>query len=164
MNDESILRPNLGKETIELELSPPEIQGLSAASQAGTADRPQQVQAAGTTSQVLARLNRYRLRDTLIAASVFLAVLIWTAYATPTPKPAIAETASAGRPARPTTDSTSLQTEQAPVHFTNPFDAGEVFEFPAGTGATEARDRVAEILLNRALERRSPLPMTAATK
>jgi hypothetical protein len=41
------------------------------------------------------------------------------------------------------------------VKYRNPFDASEVFEFPAGTSRTEARDAVAEFLLQRARERRS---------
>jgi len=41
----------------------------------------------------------------------------------------------------------------APVLFANPFDAKEVFEFPAGTSEAEARDAVAEILMERAMER-----------
>lgn len=40
-----------------------------------------------------------------------------------------------------------------PVLFANPFDAKEVFEFPAGTTQAEARDEVAEILMARAMER-----------
>jgi hypothetical protein len=40
------------------------------------------------------------------------------------------------------------------VHVINPFDATEVFEFQAGTSESEARDAVAELLLQRARERR----------
>jgi hypothetical protein len=40
-----------------------------------------------------------------------------------------------------------------PVRFVNPFDAGEVFVFPAGTTQSEARDAVANFLLERARER-----------
>jgi hypothetical protein len=40
-----------------------------------------------------------------------------------------------------------------PVRFTNPFDAKEVFEFAPGTSEAEARDAVAEILMERAMER-----------
>lgn len=43
--------------------------------------------------------------------------------------------------------------EGKPVLFANPFDAKEVFEFPAGTTEAEARDQVAEILMERAMER-----------
>jgi len=42
-----------------------------------------------------------------------------------------------------------------PVRFRNPFDASEVFEFPAGTSLTEVRDAVAEMLSQRARERQS---------
>jgi hypothetical protein len=43
--------------------------------------------------------------------------------------------------------------EGKPVLFANPFDANEVFEFPAGTSEAEARDAVAEILMERAMQR-----------
>jgi hypothetical protein len=43
--------------------------------------------------------------------------------------------------------------ESKSVLFANPFDANEVFEFPAGTSEVEARDAVAEILMARAMER-----------
>ena len=43
--------------------------------------------------------------------------------------------------------------EGEPVLFANPFDANEVFEFPAGTSEAQARDRVAEVLMARAMER-----------
>ena len=43
--------------------------------------------------------------------------------------------------------------EGEPVLFANPFDAHEVFEFPAGTTHAEAREAVAQMLLERAMER-----------
>jgi hypothetical protein len=43
--------------------------------------------------------------------------------------------------------------EGKPVRFANPFDAEEVFEFPAGTTESQARDAVADVLLKRALSR-----------
>jgi hypothetical protein len=46
----------------------------------------------------------------------------------------------------------ALQTE--PVTFANPFDATEVFQFPSGTSETEARQSVAELLMQRARERK----------
>ena len=45
------------------------------------------------------------------------------------------------------------KSEHKAVLFKNPFDANEVFEFPAGTSEAEARDAVAEILMERAMER-----------
>ena len=47
--------------------------------------------------------------------------------------------------------------ELLPVYFRNPFDASEVFAFPPGTGQSEARDAVADLLLKRARERLSAL-------
>lgn len=44
-----------------------------------------------------------------------------------------------------------------PTRFTNPFDASEVFEFPPGTPENAARESVAEMLLERARERRAQL-------
>ena len=43
--------------------------------------------------------------------------------------------------------------EDSPTRFANPFDASEIFEFPAGTSEDAARDSVAEILFERARER-----------
>jgi hypothetical protein len=40
-----------------------------------------------------------------------------------------------------------------PVRIRNPFDRSEVFEFPPGTSRQEARQAVADMLLQRALER-----------
>ena len=40
------------------------------------------------------------------------------------------------------------------VTYANPFDATEVFQFPSGTSETEARQLVAELLTERARERK----------
>jgi hypothetical protein len=42
---------------------------------------------------------------------------------------------------------------EPPVRVTNPFDASEVFEFPAGTTRAEARALMNEMLMQRARER-----------
>lgn len=44
-------------------------------------------------------------------------------------------------------------TAGTPVRFTNPFDVGETFEFPAGTSEEEARDAVSKVLWQRAHDR-----------
>lgn len=43
--------------------------------------------------------------------------------------------------------------EDSPTRFANPFDASEIFEFPAGTTEDDARQSVARILFERARER-----------
>jgi hypothetical protein len=51
----------------------------------------------------------------------------------------------------------SPSTNATPVRFVNPFDRKEVFEFPPGTSAADARQAVAELLSQRARERQSLL-------
>jgi hypothetical protein len=47
------------------------------------------------------------------------------------------------------------ESPQPPVRFRNPFDASEVFEFPAGTSDDSARESVAAMLLQRARDRQA---------
>jgi hypothetical protein len=60
------------------------------------------------------------------------------------------------RPSASTSELSELsETPDDPVQIKNPFDRSEVFEFPAGITAIQARDAVAELLLQRALERKN---------
>jgi hypothetical protein len=45
-----------------------------------------------------------------------------------------------------------------PVVLVNPFDATEKFTFPPGTSKADARDQMATLLLQRAMERRAHIP------
>ena len=65
--------------------------------------------------------------------------------------PAPAIVASPPSPPPPPAPSTE---PAEPVRFVNPFDRKEVFEFPAGTSKADARKAVAELLYERAQERR----------
>jgi hypothetical protein len=59
-------------------------------------------------------------------------------------------------PSPTSNDSTSTDTtpaNAAPVHFANPFDRSEVFDFPPGTSRDDARAAVAGMLFARARER-----------
>jgi hypothetical protein len=49
----------------------------------------------------------------------------------------------------------SVQTAQVeePLRVANPFDASEVFEFPAGTSEADAQDAIAGFLIERASRR-----------
>jgi hypothetical protein len=42
----------------------------------------------------------------------------------------------------------------SPMRMANPFDSSEVFEFPAGTSKAEARESIANVLMQRARDRR----------
>jgi len=50
-------------------------------------------------------------------------------------------------------DPRAAPSKDSPTRFANPFDTSEVFEFPAGTTQDDARQLVAEILVERARER-----------
>jgi hypothetical protein len=52
----------------------------------------------------------------------------------------------------------SQVSQSPPVRVKNPFDPQEVFEFPAGTTRAEARQKVSELLLQRAVDRGSAKP------
>jgi len=58
-------------------------------------------------------------------------------------------------PSRNTADRPPAVAEGRPIRIRNPFDRAEIFQFPAGTTRAEARDRVAELLLQRAHERQA---------
>ena len=51
-----------------------------------------------------------------------------------------------------------------PVVLRNPFDATEKFTFPPGTSKADARDQMATLLLNRAMERGAHRPTSAQTR
>ena len=69
-------------------------------------------------------------------------------------------------PSSSTTNATALvaqdgwptaEPDQDPVRFANPFDASEVFEFPAGTTEAEAQQAIAGFLMERAVSRQARL-------
>jgi hypothetical protein len=65
----------------------------------------------------------------------------------------VSTTPSEPRTSAPRRQHQSATAPVSTVKFANPFDQNEVFEFPAGTTRAEARDAVAEILMQRARER-----------
>jgi hypothetical protein len=101
------------------------------------------------------RLNS-QLRGAMIAGVVAIAAFLSTiAYvavtkARPAEMPVFIAVPQLPRETAP---QTAPVVEAVPVRFTNPFDKGEVFEFPPGTTQTEARDAVAAVLLQRGQDR-----------
>jgi hypothetical protein len=89
---------------------------------------------------------------TLAAALVVaMALVVWRGHPLPPPPaPAVVSPTLVVIP--PVTIPEPEQ--RPPVRVRNPFDATEVFEFPAGTSETEAREATAELLLERARDRR----------
>jgi hypothetical protein len=77
------------------------------------------------------------------------AATVWHAANRNPPAPAVTSTAPAVPPL-----AAPAEKQGPPVQARNPFDATEVFEFPAETTKTEAREAMAELLLQRARDRR----------
>lgn len=91
--------------------------------------------------------------NVVFAAAAVLGIAgaaVWHAANLPTRAPAIAPAAAvvavAPAPA-------PVAAQRPRVHVSNPFDATEVFEFPAETTASQARETMAELLLQRARDR-----------
>jgi hypothetical protein len=137
-------------DTIEIELTAEEMRGLSRA--ANEAQPPKTVPPA--------RMRRVRLWPVAMALAVLgiAAAIIWRPaphrVAQPVaPLPAMMITPPpASAPAAP---AVPAPPPAPPVRVRNPFDATEVFEFPAGTTKAEARQKIADVLLQRAVDRRS---------
>jgi hypothetical protein len=75
----------------------------------------------------------------------------------PSPLPATAAPGAASAAVTaltPAPESAPLTDQPATIRFVNPFDRREVFEFPAGTSQADARDAVADLLAERARDRR----------
>ncbi len=152
------------EDTIELSLTPEGVLALSRAAEQEDADaflaapRPPDVpgiQIGNAEHRSAARFGRSSLvlaslvLGVAIGAALGLAVHLWPHVRTATIKVPISTPARATPlPAAPPVESV-----EPPVEFRNPFDRSEVFEFPPGTSADEARESVATVLLQRARAR-----------
>lgn len=149
-----------GVDTIEVELSALEARKFSEALAAGRSADP----ARGAGGMHMSKPDK-RMKIALGVAAPAVALLAGVAYlaakpvyTAPPPVPVVAE-------AEPVAEPEPAPVEQAePVRFKNPFDRREVFEFPAGTTKAEAREKVAEILMDRARERRATMPQHVRKK
>jgi hypothetical protein len=142
MNDESMVSA-LGEDTVDLQLTPEQMLQLSlAAETAAVVDSPP---------------SRFRWHQTAIAkmaaGTIALAALAWWCGSQLAAHPSLS--VAAVRPTVITQPVLMTESANQVVHLVNPFDATEVFEFPAGTSAAESREQVAQILLQRARERQS---------
>lgn len=143
-----------GVDTIEVELSALDARKFSEALASGRGADP----ADGAGEIHMAKPDK-RLKIALGVAAPAIALLAGVAYLAAKPvytaPPPVAVVAQEEPVAQPE----PAPVEQAePVRFKNPFDHREVFEFPAGTTKVEAREKVAEILMDRARERRASMP------
>jgi hypothetical protein len=140
-----------GEDTVELELTAAEQLALSRTDSPARTAVPEPAKS-GYSGFVRRRTQRIDLVCTFAFAAVILSITAATGWRAvvgqPTAPPVATAAPSSAAPAAYT------QPQRPLVHVTNPFDASEVFEFPAETTEAEARNAIAELLLQRAHDRR----------
>ena len=161
------------EDTIELELSKEQMLSLSRAAAAIRAEtlpaQPQTLPVA-TARKTLPTVAMTAYRRSTWPAVVFSIVATSAlsgaiAYFATTPAPTLPVSGNpvSGNPvvrSAATESPSPPPAETARVQFANPFDANEVFEFPSNTSETEARQAVAQVLLQRAQERQNAAKIT----
>ena len=113
-------------------------------------------------TSIFRRRSLFQLLIALLVPAIAVAAMIQVSAfelpIAPLPASAIARPPSSAAPVAQTLTPTTAVAEPAiakpPVKFANPFDRSEIFQFPPGTTRQEARDAVAQILIDRASERR----------
>jgi hypothetical protein len=144
------------EETIEFELPGDQLLALSEAGrEAQTATIPVKLIADPAIAASLVRKRRHLRPAPLVAIVVLLTTIAWWTAATRRTTERDASVATVPSLTAPPPQSEPALDPDAPVKIRNPFDANEVFEFPAGTDPTAARQSVAELLLQRARERQA---------
>lgn len=171
MNAQTTISPAIGDDTVEFELTPEQLLALSQAAEPEEPVAPapiSAVSAPGPASAFFAppplfkgdtssRSRRWHPTPIAKMAGAFIGYLAFAWWGAsqlawqPQPPASAAARSTAVNPGRALIASSS----KPAVRVTNPFDATEVFEFPSGTSDAEGRDKVAQILLQRARERRS---------
>jgi hypothetical protein len=144
--------PQAGEDTVELELTAAEQLDLSRA--AAAALSPSQVAPSdpGYDTLICARTRRADILGTVTFALFVCAIVAAAGWHTFSRQPDSHVPTLASSP--PPTAPVMQQPQPAVVQVVNPFDATEVFELPPETGEAEARDVIAQLLLQRARERR----------
>ena len=171
MNGQTTISPAIGDDTIELQLTPEQLLALSQAAELEEPVAPAQISAvtaSGRRSAFFAPPPLFKVipssrsrgwHHTPIAKMAgaiigYLAFAWWGAsqLAWQPQPPATA----AARPTVVSAGPALIAISSKPaMRVTNAFDATEVFEFPTGTSDAEGRDKVAQILWQRARERQS---------
>jgi hypothetical protein len=158
LTSQSTHPPEDDEDTIELELTAEEMLRLSQAANEAHVFAPDFAPVAPLPAKAPLRAGKrhYRLWPvTLAAALVGIATAIaWhprpphrAVQRIPPPPIARSTPPAVPQPAVP------AEPPKPPVRVRNPFDAQEVFEFPPGITRAEARQRVADLLRERAIER-----------
>jgi hypothetical protein len=159
------------EDTIELELTREQLLGLAQAARAAHTTAPAAESTPGSAApgphapkpRLQARgATRFSLWSLMCVAAVvaITAVITWAAAQRAAERnpsaPAATSRAAAVTSAAPSVPAPAAPAESPgpPLQVRNPFDAMEVFEFPADTSESAAREAMAELLLQRARDRR----------
>jgi len=145
---------NPGKDTVELELSA--AQQLEVSQATNAAARPPEIVPGkpGHDSFVCRRTERIDFVSTLTFATLVLGITAPSGWRALVGQPTVPAPAVAIAVRLAPAPEANEQPRGPAVQVINPFDATEVFEFPAGTAASDARNVIAELLLQRGGERR----------
>jgi hypothetical protein len=142
-----------GEDTVELELTAAEQLELARAHAAALGSPKTSPDKPGYDTFIYARTRRVDVAGTITFAALVCgatAAMGWHALLREPVAREAAATAFVTRPA----PIVRAQPRPAVVQVVNPFDATEVFELPAQTSEAEAREAIADLLLQRARERR----------
>ena len=148
------------RDTIELDLNPYQVKSVSQAPSVGSDSAVPIVEGSepGLPPRTESSTRHLTSPRFLTIAAASIALFGSFAYLTAEPErppPATPAVVSFSE-AEPLPTVAEASAAVAPVKFANPFDRREIFEFPAGTTRTAARDAVAEILMQRARDRGVP--------
>ena len=151
-------------DTVELELSPKQMLALSRADARTDAALRSNPLAVSSAEKSLPNVPKDQRGEWPVVILLIAAISVFSggfAYLATTPaQPVHVDGNTVVRTATPETTAPH-SSDNASVRFANPFDATEIFEFPSGTSDTEARQAVADLLLQRAHDRQnSPSKIT----
>jgi hypothetical protein len=161
VNRQTTISSPIGDDTIEFELTAEQLRELSQAAEVAESIAAPEISAAsaatGPGRSPSSRMRHWHLMPIakMTGATIaYVALAWWSAWqfaAQPVSSATVAVRPTVASPPPAMTASSLVP----PVRVINPFDATEVFEFPAGTSQAESREKVAQILLQRARERHS---------
>jgi hypothetical protein len=157
VNGQSMIEPAASDDTVELQLTPEQMRALSQAAESAEQFVPDSAPQPLFEVSPAARVRRWHQTPVAIAKVAGI-VIAYAAFAwwsaaqfAAQPKPPVMAVA---RPSVVVPAPASVAPSSQPtVKVINPFDKSEVFEFPAGSTYAENRDKVAQMLLERARER-----------
>ncbi len=148
------------EDTIEIQLTPTQLEGLLKAAELALVPVVSVPAPPPPGRRRSLAVGRYLA---IAGAAVLVALSVATAYQlgtrsriVPAPTPTLPALPARDRPPASGAKLPMVAPPQPiPVRFANPFDAGEIFEFPEGTSESAAREAVAELLIRRAQERQT---------